>query len=37
MKSYKYALPKGLSSGPHTLYFTAQGDPATHTAPFRTR
>lgn len=37
MKAYKYGLPKGLSSGAHTLYFTADGDPVTHTAPFRTR
>jgi probable HAF family extracellular repeat protein len=37
MNSYKYSLPKGLSSGSHMLYFTADSDPTLHSAGFTTR
>jgi probable HAF family extracellular repeat protein len=37
LAGYKYGLPHGLTSGPRTLYFTADSDPTLHSAAFTTR
>ena len=33
--SYRWTPPAGFDRGPHTLTFTATGDPVPHSVPFK--